>query len=451
MPHVVDLQSLVETHERPFMVIDKSFTVIAANQAFARSHGLKLGEINGRHCYEVSHNNTRPCYELGEECPHKQVYETHEIHSCLHIHSDEHGQKHRVRVTVYPLQGRDGDVYLGESIQELSEDDSQEDTGISMVGASPQFLQMMEQLVMSAHADTPVLLQGETGTGKELAASFLHHNSKRVDGPFLTLDCTVLTETLFESEVFGHEHGAFTGSQGKKVGLFELANGGTLFLDEIGELSPIMQAKLLRVLETGEFRRVGGTRTLYADVRIVCATNRDLRQEVKAGAFRSDLYYRIAGLAVCLPSLHQRRSDIPVLAATLLRRIGRTRQRQFHLSSDASNWLQAQHFPGNIRELRNILSAAAATCTNSELDTQTLKRVFIHHHHSIAENEPLDQGLNVSQPVAEPTQAMTLCDMERQQITQLLAETGGNRQQVADRLGISVRTLYRKLKKFELS
>ena len=376
MPLSVELQSLVDTHDDPFMVIDKSYTIVAVNAAFAQAYKIESSDVIGKHCYETSHSNSKPCNQMGEDCPYQQVFDFKKVHTCLHVHHDICNHNHRVRVTAYPLRGRDGELYLGERIQELHTEEDSTENGISMVGVSPVFLRMIEQLLYAAEGNAPVLLQGETGTGKELAASFLHQHSKRKDGPFLTLDCTVLTESLFESEVFGHEKGAFTGNIGKKIGLFELANSGTLFLDEVGELPPIMQAKLLRVLESGEFRRVGGTQTLYADVRIVCATNRDLLYEVKTGNFREDLYYRIACITISTPSLRERPEDISLLIHSLLNRINQTRNNRICLTDEALAWLTKYDFPGNIRELRNILHAAAASCHNRHIDLEQLQYVL---------------------------------------------------------------------------
>ncbi len=187
-----------------------------------------------------------------------------------------------------------------------------------MVGEAPAFTACLQQLGLVAASEIPVLLQGETGTGKELAASYIHHGSCRKFKPFVTVDCTVLTDTLFEAEVFGHARGAFTGSVGERAGLLEQANGGTLFLDEVGELPATQQAKLLRVLETGKFRRVGGRGTRKTDIRLICASNVHLWEAVQAGRFREDLYYRIACLTIRLPSLRERMEDIQVLANTLL-------------------------------------------------------------------------------------------------------------------------------------
>ena len=452
MPVTVDIQSLVDTHDDPFMVIDKSYSIVAVNDAFTHSYKINASEVIGKHCYETSHSNSKPCDQLGEQCPYQKVFDDQKIHSCLHVHHDKTCNHHRVRVTAYPLKGKNGELYLGERIQELhTEEEERTEKGISMLGVSPVFLRMIEQLLYAAKGNAPVLLQGETGTGKELAASFLHQQSIRKKGPFLTLDCTVLTESLFESEVFGHEKGAFTGSIGKKTGMFEQANSGTLFLDEVGELPPIMQAKLLRVLESGEFRRVGGTQTLYADVRIVCATNRDLLYEVKAGNFREDLYYRIACITISTPNLRERSEDIPLLIYSLLNRINQIRQSKVCLTSDVISWLKNYDFPGNIRELRNILHAAAASSHNKHIDMEQLQRVLAPSICSIDSSQSIKTDLPpMIREEIQHKEQQSLADMEQEKIALLLKQFSGNRKQVAAHLGISVRTLYRKLNKYAI-
>jgi transcriptional regulator with GAF, ATPase, and Fis domain len=301
-----------------------------------------------------------------------------------------------------------------------------------------------------------VLIQGETGTGKELAAAFVHRNSRREPGPFLTLDCTVLTETLVESELFGHERGAFTGSVGDRQGLFKLADGGTLFLDEVGEMPKQLQTKLLRVLESGEFRRVGGNKVFRTDVRIICATNRDLAEEVKGGAFREDIYYRLACLTIRLPSLRERGEDIPDLAAFLLERIPGPGGRRLRLTPDAIVALQDYPFPGNVRELRNILQAAATRATGSTIDgtmiEQTLtglptRAAIRREREETAPRVPRDAG-----PEPEPISAgpASLQALERDHIARLLEAHGRDRHAVADALGVNIRTLYRKLKRYGL-
>ncbi|MEN8174427.1 MAG: sigma 54-interacting transcriptional regulator [Pseudomonadota bacterium] len=453
MPKSIDLDSLVESHEHPFMVIDDNFTIVAVNRAFDNMHHTGSQPVVGRHCYEVSHGNDRPCYQLGEECPFYKVRNDRRPHSCVHVHRNDKGQDHQVRVTGFPLVGNDGTLYVGESIRELAGKNECAGTRPGMVGMSPAFLGTMERLSVAAVTDSPVLLLGETGTGKELAAGFLHAQSKRRDGPFLTLDCTVLTEPLFESEVFGHERGSFTGSHERKPGLFELAAGGTLFLDEMGDLPPIMQGKLLRVLESGEFRRVGGTQTRYADVRVICATNRDLLKAVRNGGFREDLYYRIACMTVHLPSLRQRREDIPLLANTLLERMSPCGRNRYKLAPNALQWLNAQPLTGNVRELRNLLYAAAATALGGTIRPSDLEQSAI-----AARGDGIDgrdkpatlrqQGEDAARAGPPPN---GLRDLEARHIADTLSEHGGNRSAAATALGISVRTLYRKLKKYGLN
>ena len=453
-----DLQAIAETHERPFLIIDKDSIIVAANSAFLKAYGTSLAGVVGRTCHEVTHGNPRPCHEMGEECPIERIRETHAPHACLHIHShhDQGRHIHKVRVKGFPLLFEDGELYYGELMEEIAVRAEDRMSDQCMIGRSKALLAAMEALKLAAGSDAPVLIQGETGTGKELAAAFVHHNSRREQGPFLTLDCTVLTETLVESELFGHERGAFTGSVGDRQGLFKLADGGTLFLDEVGEMPKPLQTKLLRVLESGEFRRVGGNKVIRTDVRILCATNRDLAEEVKAGAFREDLYYRLACLTIHLPSLRERGEDIPDLAAFLLERIPGPGGRRLRLTPDAIVALQDYPFPGNVRELRNILQAAATRATGSTIDgtmiEQTLtglptRAAIRREREEMAPRVPRDEG-----PEPEPISAgpASLQALERDHIARLLEAHGGDRHAVADALGVNIRTVYRKLKRYGL-
>jgi transcriptional regulator with GAF, ATPase, and Fis domain len=338
-------------------------------------------------------------------------------------------------------------------IQQLSAPEERRTNGRRMVGQTPPFLACMDQLKMVAQAQAPVLLQGETGTGKELAAHFIHSHSDRRDKPFLTVDCTVLTENLFETEVFGHVRGAFTGSVSDRIGLYEEANGGTLFLDEVGELPLAQQAKLLRVLETGQFRRVGGRGYRKSDVRIICATNRHLWEHVTDGQFREDFYYRIACLAVRLPPLRERLDDIGLLANDLLELVSRTMPQDYSLSPEAIEQLKQYHYPGNVRELRNILFIAATQCKGNEIDAGTVSDVMRLHAKSQVREKPVlvqETGANVKPVAASPESPASLNELEAQHIKGLLEKNNGNRRLVAQALNISERTLYRKLKKYAL-
>jgi DNA-binding NtrC family response regulator len=368
---------------------------------------------------------------------------------------------HQVRVTAYPLISSNGGLYMGEMIEEITAPEQRLNDNERMVGKAPAFTACMQQLGLVAASEIPVLLQGETGTGKELAANYVHRGSSRSTKPFVTVDCTVLTDTLFEAEVFGHARGAFTGSVGERPGLFEQANGGTLFLDEVGELPPSQQAKLLRVLETGKYRRVGGRGTRKADVRLICASNVHLWEAVQAGRFREDLYYRIACLTIRLPSLRERMDDIPLLADTLLNPVSKSLKRSLIIMPDAMERLQSHDYPGNIRELRNILFVSATQSRNGKITAALVDAATGHLSRSLG---PARMAAEVARPgteqktargtaVAEPKAAgvASLHDIEAQHITALLSKHNGNRKQVAASLNISERTLYRKLKKYSLA
>ena len=283
-----------------------------------------------------------------------------------------------------------------------------------------------------AATNATVLLSGESGTGKEVAARALHAWSKRSDGPFLAVNCASLSESLLESEFFGHEKGAFTGATAQHKGKIELAEGGTFFLDEVGELKPALQAKLLRVLQENSFERLGGTKLLSADVRWIAASNRDLQTMVKEGSFREDLFHRLAVFPLRMPSLSERKSDIPHLAITLMRQIGRTLQRpELHLTPKALTLLSSVHFSGNIRELGNTLQRSAILCDGDAIS-------------------PADLILLSSSAPTESPGIATMQEVEREAIRRALKHVGGNRREAAQRLGIGLRTLYDKLKLYDL-
>jgi transcriptional regulator with PAS, ATPase and Fis domain len=434
-------------------VIDRDYRILAINRAYEKIFGVSREQAVGLPCHKVSHNNDAPCHESGEDCPHANLFEIGKTDSCLHAHYDADHRMCQVRVTAFPLRGSDGELYMGELIQQLSGPEDRRVNGKRMVGQTPPFLACMDQLKMVAVAEAPVLLQGETGTGKELAAHFIHSHSMRREHPFLTVDCTVLTESLFEAEVFGHARGAFTGSVGDRVGLFEQANGGTLFLDEMGELPLSQQAKLLRVLETGQYRRVGGRTARKADVRIICATNRHLWESVTAGDFREDLYYRIACLSIRLPALRERLDDIKVLVHDLLGPVSQSMNQKFNLTPAAIERLKLYHYPGNVRELRNILFIAATHSNEGEIDDAVIETVLqqlAHGRQHQGQDAPVESP-QVATGVLPGMPGNGLHDVEARHISELLQQYHDNRRQVAAALGISERTLYRKLKRYHLN
>jgi len=299
------------------------------------------------------------------------------------------------------------------------------------IGESKALRSVLEIISRVSQTDSTVLIQGESGVGKELAARAIYRISLRAGEPFIVVDCTSLQESLLQSELFGHERGAFTGAVERKHGLFEVADGGTLFLDEIGEISIPLQARILRVLDMGTFRRVGGVRDVKVDVRIICATNRNLYQMVQEQKFRRDLYYRVNVVCFTLPPLRDRPEDIPVLASYFAEISPVARRRNIKFSPDTLSVLGDYSWPGNVRELQNVIERALILADGDEVTVGDLPS-------SLRQGRSLVQQLTADRP--------SLAELENSYITRLLEEFGGHRARVAELLGISERTLYRKLK-----
>src|SRR3569623_1046109 len=304
-----ELICFLETHPDPQIVMGIDYRILAANAAYRRVYA---GERNvvGQFCYAISHGYSRPCDECGESCPLAASRVSGEPRRVLHLHHTPRGEEH-VDVELTPIIGTSGKVeYFVERMLTVREASSfPAESG--MVGKSPAFNRMLELVRRVVPSDTAALLLGESGTGKELVAQAIHQQSRREHGPFVVVECSGLTETLFESELFGYEKGAFTGASQRKIGLVESASGGTLFLDEVGDIPLSLQVKLLRLLETGTFRRVGGVETLRADFRLIAATHRDLKAMVERGSFRRDLYYRLSVFPIHLPALRTARRHRP--------------------------------------------------------------------------------------------------------------------------------------------
>jgi two-component system, NtrC family, response regulator AtoC len=314
-----------------------------------------------------------------------------------------------------------------------------------MIGRSPAMQEVFDLIRRLAPHVRAALISGETGTGKELVAQALHNYGPRKARRFVAVNCSAVVETLFESELFGHVRGAFTGATETKAGLFETADGGTLFLDEIGELPLALQAKLLRVLETGEVQRVGAVQTVKTDVRVVCATNRDLSLEVAAGRFRGDLLYRLNVIQIALPPLRERREDIPYLTAAFVREFSERFSKPISgVALAAERLLNHAAWPGNIRQLRNVLERACMLTDGPMVNEQdVLASIRPTISTSPATGEPS------ASPADEPTRALS--SLERQHIMKVIAETGGNKARAARQLGLSRRALYRRLERHGLA
>jgi DNA-binding NtrC family response regulator len=306
-----------------------------------------------------------------------------------------------------------------------------------MVGESEPMQRMYSLVEMVADSDATVLLTGESGTGKELVARAIHHKSHRADGPFVTLNCGALPENLFESELFGYEKGAFTGATTNKMGRFELADGGTLLLDEVGELSLKSQVDFLRVLETKEFRRLGGTKIVKVDARIVAATNRNLEAAVKEGAFREDLYYRLNVVPLHLPPLRERGDDIPLLIDRFMAEFSAQHHRQpKEISRKATRLLRLYAWPGNIRQLRNLIERLMVTVKDTVIEPEHLPEEV-----QASREDARTMVVSLGSPLKE---------IERETIRRTLVEVTNHREKAAKLLGISLRALQYKIKEYRI-
>ena len=310
----------------------------------------------------------------------------------------------------------------------------------NIIGESPAMQEVFEMVQQVAPARTTVLVLGESGTGKELIAKAIHQLSPRNKQPFVTVHGAALPPTLLESELFGHEKGAFTGAHERRLGRFEQAQGGTLFLDEIGEIDATLQVKLLRFLGERTFERVGAGKTLTADVRLVAATNKNLAELVQAGTFRDDLYFRLHVIEITLPPLRERRSDIPLLAQSFLREFARENEKKVkEIKAEAMEKLMNYDWPGNVRELRSAMEHAVVLCRGEAIGLKDLPA------DARGEGMPALGG-----PGGKPTPALTVTEAEKQLIVRALKEAGGNRTEAARKIGVSRRTLHRKLHTYNL-
>jgi len=422
------LLAMLNNVAEPAILLAIDHQILAANDAYQ----AKYGDV-GMSCYTASHDFASPCDENGEACPLRATVESGRRQRIFHIQHGAAGPRH-VDVEVEPILDVDGHVaYFLERIHEIQE--SRADRQGELVGRAPSFLRALGLLQRAAPSDVPVLFLGESGTGKELAARAIHQMSGRRQRPFRPVECSGLPEALFESELCGDEQGAFTGAQKSKRGLIEATAGGTLFLDEIGDVPLTFQVKLLRLIESGTFRKVGGTEPRRADFRLVCATHRDLASMVEEGAFRRDLYYRINAFPVVLPPLRERRSDIPLLCQELLA----AKHPGKRIEARALARLVEYDWPGNVRELRNVVERMVLLADGDELRAEHLSQEIL----SAGGRRP-EAAARTSVDDFVVSDVMALDQVEAEYLRWAALRTG-DRAGLARSLGVSERTLYRKL------
>jgi len=428
-------EQVIDILPEPFVVIDRNYRIVAANAGYRNRYSCSDDDIVGRHCYEVSHHSNKPCNEHGEHCPMEAVFGQGQATQVMHVHYDKHGKEEYVQLQATPITDAAGSVlYMGEYIYPV---DQAQGENTLLVGRSPVMLRMVSMLQRVAPTPTTVLLLGESGVGKERVAHYIHQYSNRMTAPFVVVDCGTLGENLIESELFGHEKGAFTGASSRKKGLFEAANGGTLFIDEICELPLPLQTKLLRALETGTLRRIGGTEYIKVNVRVIAATNRDMQGMVERSEFRQDLYYRLSTFPVNVPPLREHKDDIPALAEHFLSQ-AENGDRYIPLSTEVIEALLNYDYPGNVRELRNVIERAAILACED----------MIRPDHLVFEGPRVrDDGKR-----SGPTRHSELFDRRHgrltdEQVIGALEHCNGHRARAAHQLGVSERTLYRYVQK----
>ena len=431
-------EQIIDLMPEPFVVIDRDYQILAANRAYQKRYKKSSDQVVGRKCHEVSHHSAVPCSEHGEHCPLETVFATCQPTQVMHVHYDTEGGEEFVQLQATPIYGPDGEImFMGESIHPIN---STADDDQILVGRSRPLLRLTSLLQRVAPTTTTVLLLGESGAGKEKVAEYIHQYSDRMNAPFIVVDCGTLGESLIESELFGHEKGAFTGAVSRKKGLFEVANGGTLFIDEIGELPLSLQTKLLRALETGMIRRLGGTEYQKVNVRVIAATNRDMRAMVGSGEFRQDLYYRLSAFPVKVPSLRERKDDIAVLAEYFLAGIPEG-DRHLPLSPEVIEILMDHNYPGNIRELRNVIERASILAFNDALRPE----------HIVFDDTDESGNPGMEEDVDSPQTLITRNGrLDERSVLNTLKKCNGHRGESARILGVSERTLYRYISKMRI-
>lgn len=431
------LGTILDGYECPAILVSIDYQIIAYNHYYEEAFG-RLALETKPHCFKVSHGYDLPCDQAGESCPLAAVRTSNKKERVLHIHQTPQGKEH-VNVEMLPIHDQNDQLlYFVELLRPVPLA-SGKLADQEMVGNSRIFSVLLETISRVGNSDASALLMGESGTGKELAARAIHLSSKRKNKPMVTLECAGLTDSLFESELFGHVKGAFTGAHANKIGLIDIANGGTLFLDEIADIPLSMQVKLLRLLESGTYRRVGSAEVKTSDFRLIAATHKNLLDMVDQGKFRQDLYYRINVFPIYIPSLAERKEDIPLIAKALIEKL--SEEAKCRLTHSAMALLSELSYRGNIRELRNILSRALVLRDTNLIDDKIITRCVEADQRSYGLKTT---ALNTSCAGSDLQQPVDLKTAEANYLRDLMDQFG-NKEKVAEIAGISLRSLYRKL------
>jgi PAS domain S-box-containing protein len=442
------LEAVFDQISDALVLYDANHIITGVNLAAERLFEMSASELVGRDCHEMFR-----CQQCEPGCGmHTGLLQANGNNATVRLHTDN-GLERLVVIRTAQVLNDDGSVQgVVATIKDVT--DEVEPQKREIVSGSPAMNDLLHFVRRVAISEaTTVLLEGENGTGKDLIAKSLHYQSTRQAEPFIAINCAAIPETLLESELFGYEKGAFTDARAQKKGIFELADKGTLFLDEIGEIPLILQAKLLRVLEEQSFRRLGGLKDIQLDLRVIAATNKNLREAVREGAFRQDLYFRLNVIHITIPPLRERFEDIPVLADFFVKHYNRKFKRQIEgLTPEALQLLESHDWPGNVRELRNAVERAMILEDSSFITPGSLPMSVSHQPPGASQYHAAAAAAPAGLPAAGtlPDAGMSLEDNEKRLLVQALEKTAGNQTQAARLLRITRDTLRYKMKKFDI-
>jgi PAS domain S-box-containing protein len=448
------LMSILESIHDAVVVVDASGTIVYANPAYTRALGVKVGKVIGKKVTEIAPEAvTIKVLQTGRsilEQPSRVLKLGIDIvASCNPIYKNGIlAGVASIFKNVTEIKKLNEELSRIKSYASYLQEELDRRTTLpaefkAIVGKSGNFLEALARAAKASRSDVTVMLRGETGTGKELLAKAIYGASRRKNGPFIRVNCAAIPESLLESELFGFEEGSFTGARrGGKPGKFELANKGTLFLDEIGDMSLAMQAKLLRAIQEKEIERIGGTRSIQTDVRIIAATNQDLEQKVKEKGFREDLFYRLNVFGICIPPIRERREDIPLLVDHFLNIFAEREKKSMRVSQEVLRLFIKYDWPGNIRELQNVVEYAVVFCDNKYIGINDLPDYFT----NLTEQEKTNNYANVNNKTYRLETLIS--NLEKQTIMQAIKHTSGNKTKAIKMLGISRYAFYEKLMKY---